>query len=70
MVPDEPSESDEESATVSVHHVTLGVQTRLGMGDTSFFFRYDLYSIFCLFFDIDTNIDIFIARTMTTKYYF
>ena len=29
------------------------------MGDTSFFFRYDIYSIFYFFTNIDTDIDIF-----------
>ena len=41
------------------------------MGDTSFFIRYDIYSIFAIFFDIDTDIDIFPTRTTTTtKDYF
>jgi hypothetical protein len=39
------------------------------MGDTSFFIRYDIYSIFAIFFD--TDIDIFLTRTTTkTKEYF
>ena len=69
MVPDEPSESDEESATVSVHHVTLGVQTRRD-GRYQLFLSIRYLLDILPFFDIDTNIDIFIVRTMTTKYYF
>jgi hypothetical protein len=38
------------------------------MGDTSFFIRYDISSIFAVFIDIDTDIDIFPTRTtITTK---
>ena len=43
----------------------------LGMGDTSFFIRFDISSIFAFFFDIDIDIDIFPTRTtITTKDYF
>jgi lipopolysaccharide assembly outer membrane protein LptD (OstA) len=41
------------------------------MGDTSFFIRYDISSIFAFFFAINTDIDIFSTlTTTTTKDYF
>ena len=37
------------------------------MGDTSFFFRYDIYSIFYFFTDIDTDIDVFSTNSRGTE---